>query len=212
MEEKQTEVAQSHEDTYTEEEHSEDQTAEHYHAETIDASEQKAVDDSSDSEPISESESKVEYIEKSLYDELQQQADEFQKRYLRAQADLENFRRRTRLEKEEAAKYASLPLIEQLLPVVDNFERAIAASQTNSDFDSLAKGVDMVFRQMSKALEEVGLQTVEAVGEPFNPEFHQAVMQVESDEHDEGIIVEELQKGYKLKDKIIRPSMVKVSK
>ncbi|TBL70423.1 nucleotide exchange factor GrpE [Paenibacillus thalictri] len=138
-------------------------------------------------------------------------AEENNQRFLRAQADFDNFRRRTRDEKEQFAKYASLKLIEQLLPVVDNFERALATSKDNKDFDALLKGLDMTFRQLDQVLATEGLQRMETVGTPFNPEFHQAVMQVESEEHEEGTIVEEMQKGYILKDKVIRPAMVKVS-
>ncbi len=98
------------------------------------------------------------------------------------------------------------------MPVLDNFERAVAASKDSRDFDSLLKGIDMIQRQLGQTLEQEGLKAMEAVGEAFNPEFHQAVMQVESDEHEEGIVVEELQKGYVFKDKVLRPAMVKVSK
>ncbi|CAG7634662.1 nucleotide exchange factor GrpE [Paenibacillus allorhizosphaerae] len=144
-------------------------------------------------------------------EQLKKQAEENQQRYLRAQADFDNFRRRTIKEKEDFAKYASLKLIEQLLPVVDNFERALAASKDNKDQEALAKGVDMIFRQLDQVLAGEGLQAMSAVGTPFNPEFHQAIMQVESEEYEEGIVVEEVQKGYMLKDKVLRPAMVKVS-
>ncbi|MCA0754612.1 nucleotide exchange factor GrpE [Paenibacillus sp. N4] len=145
------------------------------------------------------------------YVELEKLAEENQQRYLRAQADFDNFRRRTQKEKEELAQYASMKLIGQLLPVVDNFERAVSAASAGGDFESLAKGVDMIFRQLTQTLEQEGLKAMEVVGEPFNPDFHQAIMQVESDEHEEGIIVEEVQKGYILKEKVLRPAMVKVS-
>lgn len=149
--------------------------------------------------------------EDTRYVELEKLAEENQQRYLRAQADFDNFRRRTLKEKEELGQYASMKLLGQLLPVLDNFERAIAASSGSGDFDSLAKGVDMIFRQLGQTLEQEGLKVMNVVGEPFNPEFHQAIMQVESDEYEEGIIVEEVQKGYILKDKVLRPAMVKVS-
>jgi molecular chaperone GrpE len=147
----------------------------------------------------------------SQLEELKKQADDNYQRYLRAQADFDNFRRRARQEKEDFAKYASLKLIEQLLPVVDNFSRALAASKDNRDYDALVKGLDMTYRQLDQVLVQEGVSPIEAVGQPFNPELHQAVMQVESEEHGEGIVVEELQKGYMLKDKVIRPAMVKVS-
>lgn len=138
-------------------------------------------------------------------------ADENHERYMRVQADYDNFRRRSRLEKEDFAKYASMKLIEQLLPIVDNFERALAASQQAKDFDALVKGIEMTAKQLDQVLESEGLKSIESVNQPFNPDFHQAIMQVESEEHEEGVIVEEIQKGYTLKDKVIRPAMVKVS-
>jgi molecular chaperone GrpE len=144
-------------------------------------------------------------------EELRKQVDENQQRYLRVQADFDNFRRRSRQEKEDFAKYASLKLIEQLLPVVDNFERALTSSKDTNDFEALVKGLDMTFRQLENLLAQEGLTPIEAVGQPFNPEYHQAIMQVESEEHEEGIVIEEIQKGYILKDKVVRPAMVKVS-
>ncbi|CAG5093338.1 Protein grpE [Thermobacillus xylanilyticus] len=143
--------------------------------------------------------------------ELESQIEEYRQRLLRAQADFDNFRRRTQREKEELAKYASMELISRLLPVLDNFERAIGASKDSGDFEALAKGVDMIHRQLLQLLEQEGLKPMETVGQPFNPEFHEAVMRVESDEHEEGTVVEELQRGYILKDRVIRPAMVKVS-
>jgi molecular chaperone GrpE len=149
--------------------------------------------------------------ETSELDELRKLSDENYQRYLRAQADFDNFRRRARQEKEDFAKYASLKVIEQLLPVVDNFERALASSKDTKDFDALVKGLDMTFRQLDQLLVQEGLTAIDTVGQPFNPEYHQAIMQVESEEHENGIVVEEVQKGYLLKDKVVRPAMVKVS-
>ena len=144
-------------------------------------------------------------------EQLTKQLDEANNKLLRIQADYDNFRRRTLKEKEELAKYASSKLITNLLPSIDNFDRALAAAAATGDYESLSKGLDMIFRQLMATMEAEGLQVMNVVGEPFNPEFHQAVMTVESDEHEEGIVVEELQKGYVLKDKVIRPAMVKVS-
>jgi molecular chaperone GrpE len=150
--------------------------------------------------------------EDTQFAELKKQAEDNYNKFLRTQADFDNFRRRSRQEKEEFAKYASMKLIEQLLPVIDNIERALAASRDSKDYDALVKGVDMTFRQLDQVLAQEGLKPIEAVGEPFNPEFHQAIAQVESDEHEEGVVVEQLQKGYMLKDKVLRPAMVKVNK
>lgn len=144
-------------------------------------------------------------------DRYRREAEELQQRLLRLQADYDNFRRRTRLEKEAFAKYASQQLMEKLLPVLDNFERALAAGESAADVASFVKGVDMIFRQLTDVLAQEGLEPIQAAGEPFDPELHQAVMRVESEEHGDNVVVEELQKGYKLKDKVIRPSMVKVN-
>lgn len=143
--------------------------------------------------------------------QLKAELSEQQQRVLRTQADFDNFRRRTQKEKEELAKYASSKLITELLPVIDNFERAMAASTVDPESDSLVKGVNMIFRQLEGVLNAEGLQPMNSVGQHFNPEFHQAIMQVESEEHEEGVVVEEIQKGYMLKDKVLRPAMVKVS-
>ncbi|WP_202080700.1 nucleotide exchange factor GrpE [Caldalkalibacillus salinus] len=172
-----------------------------------------AADDTTNEQQFSHDEEAVDVSGGEMQRQLQEaekKAAEFQQKYLRAQADFDNFRRRTRQEKEEQAKYASLPLVEKLLPALDNFERALAASQDSQD-PELAKGVDMVYRQIDEVLKQEGLEPILTVGEAFDPNVHQAVMQEESDEYESGIVTEELQKGYKLKDKVIRPAMVKVS-
>lgn len=142
---------------------------------------------------------------------LQELADEYQGRALRVQADFDNFRRRTLKEKEEFSKYATSKLVTELLTVLDNFERALVTAPANPEFEAFTKGVNMIFRQLDGVLKAEGLTAMETVGQPFNPEYHQAIMQVESEEHEEGIVTEEVQKGYLLKDKILRPAMVKVS-
>lgn len=152
--------------------------------------------------------------EQQLLQELEQakqQAEENYNRFLRAQADFDNYRRRTLKEKEEMNKYASARVIESLLPVIDNFERAIEAGKNQTDQDALMEGIHMVFRQLMQVLEQEDVKVIEAVGKPFDPNYHQAVMQVESEEHESGIVVEEFQKGYIMKERVIRPSMVKVS-
>ncbi|MDR0269005.1 nucleotide exchange factor GrpE [Paenibacillus sp.] len=163
----------------------------------------------------SEAEGNVEVLDpthlQSEVERLQTLADDSQQRFLRTQADFDNYRKRTLKEKEDFAKYASSKLITELLPIIDNFDRAIAAAGDSAEIESFAKGVNMIFRQLEGVLKAEGLETMDSVGQPFNPEFHQAIMQVESDEHEEGIVVEEVQRGYKLKDKVLRPAMVKVS-
>ncbi|WP_314584629.1 nucleotide exchange factor GrpE [Paenibacillus terrigena] len=183
-----------------------EQTMTDHHEETMSSHTEAASEadqDTAQAAPLSEVELEIQ--------RLTELAEENNNRYLRAQADFDNFRRRTVKEREELAKYASLKVVEQLVPVLDNFERAIQASGDNQDFESFSKGVQMIFRQLSQVLDQEGLQQMNAVGQPFNPEYHQAIMQVESDEYEEGIVVEEVQKGYMLKDKVLRPAMVKVS-
>lgn len=152
--------------------------------------------------------------ELSQNDELVQalaEAEGHYQRYLRAQADFDNFRRRTMKEKEDIANYTSAKLVGKLLPVLDNFERALATEQAENGIESLIKGVYMISRQLGQVLEQEGVQPMEVIGQPFNPDFHQAVMTVKTDEYGEGIVVEQLEKGYMLRDKVLRPAMVKVS-
>ncbi len=130
-------------------------------------------------------------------------------RYLRAQADFDNFRRRARQEKEEFAAYANSGIIEDLLPVVDIFDMAMKSSE-NTDAKMLLQGIEMVHRQFLAVLEKQGLQAISAVGQTFDPNVHEAVMNVESDQP-ANTVVEELRKGYRLKEKVLRPAMVKVS-
>ncbi|MBP1904288.1 molecular chaperone GrpE [Paenibacillus turicensis] len=170
-----------------------------------------AVEDVNESTTVNQEEQAVDMKDNSELSKLQAELEEQQQRVLRTQADFDNFRRRTQKEKEDLAKYASSLLITELLPVIDNFERALSTGTDNPEVSSYAKGVEMIFRQLEGVLKAEGLEEMNSVGQPFNPEFHQAIMQVESDEYEEGIVVEEVQKGYKLKDRVLRPAMVKVS-
>lgn len=140
---------------------------------------------------------------------LQAELDEQKDRYLRLQADYDNYRRRTQKEKSELSIQVTQDLIANLLPVVDNFERAIAA--TGQDADSIRAGVEMVNRQFVSILEQNGLEAINTEDAQFDPNFHQAVMREENTEKPDGTILQELQKGYVVKGKTIRPSMVKVS-
>ena len=137
-------------------------------------------------------------------------AEEYLQMLQRTQADFENFRRRTRQEKEDALKYCSQRVMTNLLPVLDNFERAMASG--GDDVQSLKSGMELIFRQLKDVLEKEGLAPMEAVGAEFDPTRHEAVMQVESSEHPDNTVAEELQKGYLLVDRVIRPAMVKVAK
>lgn len=140
---------------------------------------------------------------------LQAELDEQKDRYLRLQADYDNYRRRTQKEKTELSMQVLQDFILELLPVVDNFDRALVAE--GQDKDSIKTGVEMVHRQFMTILEQNGLTCIDAVDTQFDPNFHQAVMREENTEKPDGTILQELQKGYQVKGKTIRPSMVKVS-
>lgn len=141
---------------------------------------------------------------------LNEELKELHNRLLRTSADFDNFRKRARQEKEELSKYATMRLVQEILPVLDNFHLAVAAE--TADAESLKKGVDMVFRQFLSTLEREGVTEMNPVGKPFDPNYHEAVMQVESGDYESGIVVEELRKGYMLHDRVARPAMVKVSR
>ncbi len=138
--------------------------------------------------------------------------EELSNRYIRLQADFNNFRKRTEKERESTYQYAAQELIGSLLPVMDNFDRALKVNIEESTLESLYKGVEMVYKQLMDVLQSNGLEEINALGEKFDPNFHHAVAQEENDEYEENTVLEIFQKGYKVKDKVIRPSMVKVSK
>lgn len=155
----------------------------------------------------------LENIKKELEEKLVAKNSEFEDldaRYARLQADFVNFRKRTEKEKESLYAYASEEIISQMLQVIDNFERALASMEDKED--SFFKGMEMIYVQLVKVLSENGLEEIKALGEKFDPNYHHAVLQEESKEHDEDTIIEVFQKGYKIKEKVIRPSMVKVAK
>jgi molecular chaperone GrpE len=135
-------------------------------------------------------------------------------RLLRVTADFENFKKRAARERQDAVKYANESLIQKLLPVLDNFEMAEAATQaTDGDgLESLQAGIAMVHQQIKSTLLEAGLEEVDATGQPFDPNLHEAVSQQESTEVPEGHVVQQLRKGYKLKDRLLRPASVVVAK
>ncbi|MEH7272871.1 nucleotide exchange factor GrpE [Neobacillus vireti] len=142
---------------------------------------------------------------------LTSKLEEADNRYLRLQADFDNFRRRTRLDIEAGEKYKAQKLVTELLPVLDNFERGLKVEADNEQTKSLLQGMEMVYRSLVDALKKEGVEPIEAVGKEFDPNFHQAVMQGEDENFGSNIVSDEFQKGYMLKDRLIRPSMVKVN-
>jgi len=141
-------------------------------------------------------------------------ADENWQRLLRASADHENFKKRAAREREDAVKFANESLVKRLVPVLDNFDMAMAAASQTPDAgnQSLQTGVLMIHQQLKNALQEVGLDEVDAAGKPFDPNWHEAVSQQESDEVPEGHVLQQLRKGFKLRDRLIRPATVIVAK
>lgn len=143
--------------------------------------------------------------------ELEAKLEESENRYLRQHADFENYKRRLRTEQETTVKYRAQSLVSDLLPALDNFERALKVEATDDKTKSILQGMEMVYRGLLDALQKEGVEVIEAEGKPFDPNLHQAVMQVEDADHEPGVVLEEFQKGYKLKDRVIRPTMVKVN-
>lgn len=149
----------------------------------------------------------TETAEESEVDGLKKQYDELYDKHLRTLAEYENYKRRTQKEKDETYVNAQADTVSKLLPVLDNLERALATEETSPFKD----GVEMIVKQLLETLEKMGVTEIEAVGKQFDPNLHSAVMHIEDEELEANVIVEQFQKGYMLKDKVIRYSMVKVA-
>lgn len=147
-----------------------------------------------------------------LVQKLEKEKEDLVNLTQRLQADFENFRRRTRGEREDLIRFAAEGVITQLLPVLDNFERALAAAGDGEEGKGYLEGIEMIYRQLLQVLTDEGLEVVESVGCAFDPNCHEAVMQIDGGEVSKDTVLEELQKGYRIKGKLIRPSMVKVAK
>lgn len=174
--------------------------------------EMKVKEDLNDDEDIEEIEEEVleeiNQLEKEI-ESLEEEKDNYYQQLVRLKADFSNYRKRTKKEKERLDLEARSSLINELLPVIDNFERALKTADAEGEFKN---GIEMIYNQLMEILKQEGLDTIDTVGEPFDHEYHEAIMQVEDTEEDSGIIVEEIQKGYVLNDKVVRPAMVKVAK
>lgn len=143
---------------------------------------------------------------------LKQQLAEKQDNLLRTLADFDNFRRRTRQEMEEIRRIALEEFLRGLLRVMDNFERALQSAEESQSFEKLLEGVQLTHRQLQALLREAGVEPIEAVGKPFDPNFHEAVQRVESPEHPDETVLEEVERGYMIQSRVLRPSRVKVVK
>ncbi|EGQ3609420.1 nucleotide exchange factor GrpE [Staphylococcus pseudintermedius] len=142
---------------------------------------------------------------------LKAEVDAKEEQYLRLYAEFENYKRRIQNEAQTQKKYQAQKVLTDVLPALDNFERALKIEGDDESFNALKKGVEMVYESLLKALEDNGLEKIKTEGEQFDPNFHQAVMQDENPDFESGQITEELQAGYQLKDRVLRASMVKVN-
>lgn len=142
---------------------------------------------------------------------LAAQLEEANERYLRLAADFENFKKRARQERIELLQYASATLAERVLPVLDDFERVLAHRPEDVD-ENWLKGIEMTVAKLSETLSSVGVETIEAQGVPFDPKLHEAIGTDESDEHPEDTVLDEVRRGYRMHDRVLRPALVRVSR
>jgi molecular chaperone GrpE len=150
-----------------------------------------------------------------LYEQIQRahdERDQLRDQLLRTMADFQNFRKRAEQDKQQIRQYATENLVADLLPVLDNFERTIAAFESGASAESLIEGVKAVDRQLRTVLESQRVTRIQSHGQPFDPDLHEALGSVESDEHPENTVVAEVQPGYRMGDKVIRPARVRVAK
>lgn len=151
-----------------------------------------------------------EVVSQEIFQTARQAAD-LKDKLLRTQAEWDNSRKRLQRDKEEAVRYAGEALLERLLPILDNFEMGMQAAKTATDAKAIAQGLEMVLSQFQQFMKEAGVETIDAVGQPFDPHRHEALGHQESSEHPEGTVLSQLRKGYKLKDRLLRPASVFVA-
>ena len=178
----------------------------------VETSENNEVEENSEegAEDESEEAPKKEGFFKKKKDKRDEQIEELNDKVKRQMAEFDNFRKRTEKEKSMMFDMGAKTIIEKILPVVDNFERGFTTVEESDKDDAFVQGMQQVYKQLMTELETVGVTPIEAVGQEFNPDFHNAVMQVESEEYESGIIAQEFMKGYMYKDTVVRHSMVGV--
>lgn len=170
--------------------------------------ENNIVEPSEENLDLQESEAIVE----DSFSKLQQELESIQDRYLRLGAEFENFKKRSERDRLSSIRFANENLLIDLLPVIDHLEHAISAAKENPAADDVVIGIKMVLKQFSDILSKSGLRQFDSLGTPFNPNLHEALSEMDSEEHDSGIIVQEYQKGYMLNERLVRPARVVVSK
>ena len=174
-------------------------------AKDTDVNEAKSEDDAS-----TDADEKKGLFKKKKKDKKDEQIEELNDRLKRQMAEFENFRKRSEKEKSQMFDMGAKTIVEKILPVIDNFERGLAAVPDDKKDDPFITGMDKVYKQMLTELDAAGVKPIECVGQEFDPDFHNAVMQVENDELESGTVAQELQKGYMYKDSVVRHSMVSV--
>lgn len=170
-----------------------------------DVNEAKSEDDAS-----ADADEKKGLFKKKKKDKKDEQIEELNDRLKRQMAEFENFRKRSEKEKSQMFDMGAKTIVEKILPIIDNFERGLAAVPDDKKDDPFITGMDKVYKQMLTELDAAGVKPIECVGQEFDPDFHNAVMQVENDELESGTVAQELQKGYMYKDSVVRHSMVSV--
>ena len=171
----------------------------------------KETEESQDTKDTESKEKKKFFAKKEKKDKKEEKIEELTDSLTRQMAEFDNFRKRTEREKSQMYEIGAKDIIEKILPVIDNFERGLAAVPEESKEDPFVEGMEKIYKQIMTTLEGVGVKPIEAVGQEFNPDFHNAVMHVEDEEAGENIITEEFQKGYMYHDSVVRHSMVKVA-
>lgn len=170
----------------------------------------EAAKDAVDTEETPKADKKEKKKKDKKQDAMKEKVEELEDRVKRQMAEFDNFRKRTEKEKTAMFETGARSVIEKILPVVDNFERGLASVSEEEKDGALAQGMQMIYKQLMTELENLDVKPIPAVGEEFNPEFHNAVMQTQSDEFESGVVAQELQKGYTYRDSVVRHSMVAV--
>ena len=215
--EESTQAAEEAKDTDMNETESDDDASTDAEAKADEKADEKAddksddkADDKSDDKADDKSDEKKGLFKKKKKDKKDEQIEELNDRLKRQMAEFENFRKRSEKEKSQMFDMGAKTIVEKILPVIDNFERGLAAVPDDKKDDPFITGMDKVYKQMLTELDAAGVKPIECVGQEFDPDFHNAVMQVENDELESGTVAQELQKGYMYKDSVVRHSMVSV--
>ena len=206
-EEETKEAAEGNEAEDSEEKDSEEKDSKEKDSEEKDSEEKDSEEKDSEEK---DSKDKGLFGKKKKKDKKDEQIEDLNDRLRRQMAEFDNFRKRSEKEKSQMFDMGARSIIEKVLPVVDNFERGLAAVPEDQKDDAFVTGMDKVYKQLMTEFDSIGVKPIEALGQEFNPDLHNAVMQVESDEYEPGVVAQELQKGYMYKDTVVRHSMVAV--